>query len=118
MQRLGFKLRQVDFDGSVTESAVVELTVDAARALALTVVGANPSREGVSVTFTVPRTGEATVDLYDVLGRRVATLFDGEVQAGAVQQAARSADGLAAGVYVVRLVHEGAQQTQRVVLTR
>ncbi len=113
-----FKLRQVDFDGSVTESAIVELTVDAARALALTVVGANPSRDGVSVTFTVPRTGEAIVDLYDVLGRRVATLFEGEVQAGAVQQATRSADGLAAGVYVVRLVHEGAQQTQRVVLAR
>lgn len=63
----------------------------------------NPAASVVSVPFTA--SGPVRLDVTDVLGRRVATLVDGEV---AGPQAARlSVRDLAPGVYVVRLEAEG-----------
>jgi hypothetical protein len=87
----------------------------------------NPFRIGQQTTipFTVTGIGGAArVELivYDLLGQRVRTLVDGDVIAG--EQAA-TWDGQAdsgvfvpAGVYVVRLVTGGAEQTIRVLVAR
>ena len=72
-------------------------TADAGLALA---VGPNPTTGAASVEFALDAPGEATVAVYDALGRQVATLASGTQAAGA-QQA--QIDGLAPGVYVVRL---------------
>jgi hypothetical protein len=46
--------------------------------------------------------GPVTVEAFDVLGRRVATLYDGPVSAGDVRRLVFDAVGLPAGTYVVR----------------
>ncbi len=108
-----FRLRQVDFDGTESFSEEVELTVEAAHVLSLALDGPQPS-PSAAVRFTVPRTGEARVEAYDALGRRVAVLFAGEAEAGRVYRGAL--DGVASGVYMVRIVQGGQQQTTSVVV--
>ena len=116
--RHAFRLKQVDADGAFTYSDVVELTAGIPHVLALHRDGPNPSPGGVQVRFTVPRSGTVRVEAYDALGRRVGVLFDGDALPGQLYPAALPGDGLAAGLYVVRLVQNGAQQTQAVVLAR
>ena len=59
-----------------------------------------------------------TVALYDALGRRVAVLHDGAMQA---QQTARlrvPVQRLASGVYFVRVTGEGVRATTRLTVVR
>lgn len=62
----------------------------------------------MAVPFTVPETGHVRLSAYDVLGREVAVLVNGERPAGA-HEGRLEAGALAAGVYVVRLVAGGAR---------
>ena len=76
----------------------------------------NPSRGDVRVAYRVAA-GEAQVEVFDLLGRRVAQLADGPALAGE-HRADLDVSGLAPGVYLVRL-RQGAQQaTRRMVVTR
>ncbi|MEM8602137.1 MAG: T9SS type A sorting domain-containing protein, partial [Bacteroidota bacterium] len=78
----------------------------------------NPAGGAVTVPVTLREAAEVTVMVYDVLGRAVATVARGRVEAG------RHAFGLdtgtlAPGVYVVRLdAADGQTATQRFTVVR
>ena len=73
--------------------------------LALETPAPNPAAGAARVAYAMPEAGAVTVSVYDALGRRVATLVDGEVSADR-HVATLDARALAAGVYVVRLQTE------------
>lgn len=77
----------------------------------------NPATGAVTVAFSLPSAADARLDVFDVLGRRVATLADGTLAAGR-HRATFSPDGLPAGVYVVRLAADGRVATARVTVAR
>jgi hypothetical protein len=56
-----------------------------------------------TIPFELPETAEVRVSVYDLLGREVAALLEGRREAGRYR-ARFDANGLAAGVYVVRAV--------------
>jgi hypothetical protein len=62
----------------------------------------NPSRDGVAVSFRLLEASAVRLDVYDVLGRRVASLVDGPMPAG-THRVAWDGEGVSAGLYVVRL---------------
>ena len=66
----------------------------------------NPFNSTVRLPFSLHRAGGVEVMVYDILGRRVATLLRGALAAGR-HEAVWSADGLAAGTYLVRLSLDG-----------
>ena len=61
---------------------------------------------------------DVTVAVYDVLGRRVAVLHDGPVAAGETERLRLTGQGLASGVYLVRVVGERFQTVRRLTLVR
>ena len=67
----------------------------------------NPFRRTTTIAFDLPVTSSVKLDVFDLLGRKVATLAEGEHPAGAhtVEYALREAGGapLRAGIYVYRL---------------
>ncbi|MEM6785358.1 MAG: M14 family zinc carboxypeptidase [Bacteroidota bacterium] len=79
----------------------------------------NPSADRLTVPFTLPASASVRLEVFDVLGRRVAILADEPRTAGTHVLAwdGRTADGakLGAGTYVVRLAAEGQVETQRFV---
>jgi hypothetical protein len=75
------------------------------------------STEG-TIDLTAREAQRVEVALYDMLGRRVATLFDGEVAASEAERLTLSGRGLASGVYVVRVVGERFRATRRVTVVR
>jgi hypothetical protein len=81
------------------------------------VAGAHPIRGVPRFRFALPKASRVTISVYDVSGRRVATLADGEFTAG-VHHASwidRGAERRA-GVYFTRLVADGSVLDRRVVV--
>ncbi|MEL7362821.1 MAG: M14 family zinc carboxypeptidase, partial [Bacteroidota bacterium] len=79
----------------------------------------NPTAGDLVVDFALPATGATVVEVFDLLGRRVAVLADGELLAGSHRLTwdGRSAHGrsLSAGTYVLRLAADGRVLTRRFV---
>ena len=86
-------------------------------ALALDHARPNPVRDSATLAFTLAAAGPARLAVYDVLGREVAVLTDGERAAG-VHVATLRAGLLAPGLYVVRLVAGGEARVQRLTVAR
>ncbi|HEX8385194.1 MAG TPA: T9SS type A sorting domain-containing protein, partial [Rubricoccaceae bacterium] len=77
----------------------------------------NPTSGASTLELSLPAASAVEVSVYDVLGRRVASLAEGTLGAGA--HALRVAPGaLAAGTYVVRAEVGGQVLTQRLTVTR
>lgn len=77
----------------------------------------NPFGRQTTVRVAVPSVQRVRVALYDVLGREVAVLHDGEAAAGTLRLALASHD-LAPGTYVVRAVGETFRTAQTVTRLR
>jgi hypothetical protein len=82
----------------------------------------NPTRGMSMVSFTLDEAAPVQLAVYDVMGRRVATLVDQPMQAGAheVRWDGRSASGstVASGVYLLRLEAGERVATQRMTVVR
>ena len=90
---------------------------DASNRVALLPARPNPTSGRTTLAFTVPEAAAIRVELYNVLGQRVQTVFDG-MSTGGEQTVAFDASRLAAGVYVVRVESAGEQATQRLTVVR
>ena len=82
----------------------------------------NPFSISTRVEFSLPVRGKADVVVYDIIGRRVATLFTGIGEAGAHNAIwdGRTGDGRPAptGVYKCILQTEAGREARNVVLNR
>jgi hypothetical protein len=78
----------------------------------------NPARDGSLLDLTLARGRNVDVGVFDLAGRRVATLADGALSAGVHTLAWDGRDGsgtrVRAGVYFVRAVGEGLDATREV----
>lgn len=75
---------------------------DAPTEFGLSAIEPNPVVTGSRARFSVPSPGRATLELFDVAGRRVATLLDGPATPGA-HEVALPGRPRAAGLYRLRL---------------
>jgi hypothetical protein len=79
----------------------------------------NPFNPSTTVSFALPSAGHASLEAFDLRGRRVAVLLDAELPAGrhASVWNGRAGDApLAAGPYLLRLRAPGGTRTARVML--
>ena len=81
----------------------------------------NPSSGAARVDFAIPRDSRVTLGLYDMQGRRLATLVEGLLPAGRHQAMWNGTAGgrlAPAGIYFVRMQAPGVNLTRRLVVTR
>lgn len=82
----------------------------------------NPSSGRVSFRFALAEPGRVVAEVFDIRGRRVATVLDRRLEAGTFGAAwdGRTADGVSAapGVYRLRLALPGHSDSRQIVLTR
>lgn len=100
---------------STAEVEVEEGVVPTAYAL----VGAqpNPAAGETNIVFEAPDAARVRVTVYDVLGKQIAVLLDGEVEAGRYRVAFDASD-LPSGVYVVRMETPQGVLSQRMSVLR
>jgi hypothetical protein len=75
----------------------------------------NPFQSTTTLPYHMEANGKLSVTVFDVLGRQMATLFEGEQSAGA-HALTFDASGLSAGIYFIRMEAAGHAQTYRTVL--
>jgi hypothetical protein len=78
----------------------------------------NPFNPTTTVRFKVAEAQQVTIALYDALGRRVATLFEGYAEANRYETVRVDGDALTSGTYTVRLEGESVNGSTRVVLVK
>jgi len=113
-----FRLKQVDLDGSTSLSKVVRTEVPLKGTLQLTAPSPNPVSGQATLSFAVKEATDAEVVVYNVLGQKVRTLYDGTPQAGQSTTLTVEAGALPSGVYVVQLRADGQTKTQRLTVVR
>ena len=77
----------------------------------------NPFNPATTIEFTVPDAGEISLVIYDILGRKIATIADGWHSAG-THRAHFDATGLSSGMYVYTLRAETTIQSRKMIVVR
>lgn len=82
----------------------------------------NPFREQTTIAYGLPEASNVTLEVYDILGRRVRVLVDERRPAGThqIRWDGRNSAGqlVASGLYIGRLTVEGTSRTQKMTLVR
>jgi hypothetical protein len=112
-----FRLRQVDTDGTSTLTAPVTSLVSATLAR-ISPARPHPVQETSTMMVTVSETQPVDVQLYDMLGRRVAVLHEGPITPSQPATITLDSSLLGAGIYVVIATGKSFRSTQRVTVTR
>jgi hypothetical protein len=113
-----FRLKQVDTDGSTSLSNVVEVQVGPQGAFTLSSVAPHPVRSDAALRLAVREAQDVTVALYNALGQRVRTLHQGAMTPGAEHEMTVAVDGLASGVYLLRVEGASFSETRKVTVVR
>jgi len=77
----------------------------------------NPFNPSTVIEFALPQRAHVSLEVYDVLGRRVLTLVDGTLEAGS-HRVVVDASSLAAGVFFYRLVSPEQSLTRKMIVLR
>lgn len=77
----------------------------------------NPFNPSTRITFSVPEDGKVTLEVFNILGQRVAVLVNENVRAG-IHSATFDARALGSGIYVYRLNANGQAITRKMTLIK
>ena len=113
-----------DFNGGpLSPTMSAEMVGNSARSMAIPktlLLGQNypnPFNPTTEISFGVPKDEKVTLAVYDLLGRRVATLVNGEIGAG-FHTVTWDASRLASGVYIYRITAGNYVQSRRMLLMK
>jgi hypothetical protein len=77
----------------------------------------NPFNPSTIIRYGLPEKSAISLDVFNSLGQKVATLIDGEEEAG-YHEVSFDGSGLASGVYVYRLTAGSYMESKRFVMLR
>jgi len=119
-----YRLKQVDLDGTAhfTEPISVNVVANVVERVlptkfALAQNYPNPFNPSTTIEFALPKSVHATLKIFDLLGREVATLVDEELPAGNYKREWHAQD-MASGVYLYRLQAGEFVGTKKLLLLR
>jgi len=112
-------LEVVEADGTISRFGPTETVAVPEETFELVLYAAypSPSREVVNFVYSLPADGRVVLSVYDLSGRRVATLVDSELTAGRHETSWSCAE-TPSGVYLYRLETNSGSLTQRLVVSR
>jgi hypothetical protein len=77
----------------------------------------NPFNSSAAITFEVTVAGQATLEIFDITGRRVMTAFDQHVEPG-TQRVIINGESLSTGIYFARLHTPSQERTLKLMLIK
>ena len=101
--------------GSWTKSIVLEYTPP--RTFALEQNYPNPFNPSTTIQYQLAEEVKVRLEVYDLLGRKVATLLDNRIPAG-YHEVSFDASSLASGVYIYRLVAGNFSKTRKMMVMK
>ncbi len=121
-RRFYYKLEDVDVNGVKTQHGPIAITVAAPETFALSQNFPNPFNPETRIRYQLPRAGEVTLKIFDLLGREVLTLVSEQKDAGfhVVTWNARNSMGahVSSGVYYYQIVSGDFRHTRKMILVK
>lgn len=113
-----YELRQIDFNGTVNNSASAEVVVNyTPEGYALFTNYPNPFNPSTTISYQIPVSGYVTLKIFDVIGNEVATLVN-EVQGAGMHTFSFDASTLTSGVYFYTIKSGTFSATKKLVLMK
>jgi hypothetical protein len=117
-----YRLKQVDFDGSFTYWASLEVYISAPLVFSLEQNYPNPFNPTTTIRFTIPQnerreTQDVSLKVFDILGNKIATLVNEEKQEGSYE-VEFDGDGLPSGIYIYQLIAQNYIKTLKMMFIK
>lgn len=112
-----YRLKQIDFDGSVQYSQVIETTHSTITSFQLHANYPNPFNPETIISFSVPEQSEVSLIVYNTLGEVVRVLVNRTMAAG-THSVVFHGTGLPSGVYFYEMVAKGYREVKKMVVIR
>lgn len=117
--KYSYQIKQIDLDGTSEIFPAIDVTVGVGSERP--VLGQNfpnPFNPSTTIEFVVPVSGHTTMKVHNSLGQEVATLFDGNAEAGTITTARFDASNMPSGMYFYTLTYSGKSETKRMILMK
>lgn len=112
-----YRLKQLDNDGQYTYSKEIEVDLGTPTAFVLEQNYPNPFNPTTSMQYSVSNKQFVTIKVFDMLGREVAILVNGEKEPG-IYTAEFATTGLASGTYIYRMQAGEFVQTRKMIVLK
>ncbi|MBN2571827.1 MAG: DUF4623 domain-containing protein [Ignavibacteriales bacterium] len=117
-----YRLKQIDNDGTFSYSNVLSVNIEVPKEYALNQNYPNPFNPSTTIQFALPTSANVKLSVYDILGKEVAVVEQGQKEAG-IYSVNFNASNLASGIYVYKLTANGTDgskftQTKKLVLMK
>lgn len=117
--RYAYRLKQIDRDGRYEYSGSLDAEIGTVpNVFELLQNFPNPFNPTTTMSFSVPADGYVSLIVYNVLGERTASVFEGLVKTGSVHTVTFDASRLTSGVYFVRMEFNGRQLMKKITLMK
>lgn len=112
-----YRLKQIDYDGTIRYSDIVEVNLDVPSEYALRQNYPNPFNPSTTISFDLPEAADVEVTVYSVLGEEIVTIVKEHLNAG-TYDFEFLADNIPSGVYIYRLKTEGFVYSKKMLLLK
>ena len=116
--RHDFRLKQIDFDGTFAYSDVVSVYIGSNQRYTLSEAFPNPFNPQTTFTLSVAQSQLVTIGVYDMLGRRVLSVFDGLLESEQTHRFVIDGSSLSSGTYMYRVQGESFSTSKQLVLMK
>jgi Secretion system C-terminal sorting domain len=112
-----YRLKQIDFGGRYEYSDEIEIDVTGPLSFTLEQNYPNPFNPSTSIKYAIPEGGFVALDVYNLLGEKVASLVNGVQEAGRYE-VNFDASNLASGIYVYSLKSGSLNLVKKMILMK
>jgi hypothetical protein len=112
-----YRLKQVDNDGSFSYSDVITVQITKPAKFSLFQNYPNPFNPNTTISFSLPSANKVSLKIYDLCGKQVAELVNGQLNAG-IHCVEWQVKNLPSGIYFYILKSGSFSETKRMVLLK
>jgi len=112
-----YRLKQIDYDGSFEYSNIAEVAVGNPSGYLLEQNYPNPFNSSTIIKYQIPKDESVRINLYNILGEKILTLFEGEQESGE-HQIRLSSDKLPSGNYFYSLEAASTRQIKKLTIIK
>ena len=112
------KVESVNIVNSLAQEVEIEGIDVQVSGFELQLAGPNPFNPTTSLNIVIPEAGFVSVDVYNIIGQKVATLVNGYMEASDSYSITWNAGNLSSGVYFARAITSNQVSTQKLMLIK
>lgn len=112
-----YRLKQIDFDGSFSYSSEVNVDVNLASKYSLEQNYPNPFNPSTKISFSVPQLSFVSIDVFNSIGQKIATLVNEQMNAGNYSINFDAAN-ITSGIYFYKMTAGNFTEMKKMILVK